>query len=320
MKLSRREVVKMGLGTGAAMLFPSAGVCAGSRASGGPAGQMPSYLMRTIPSSGERLPAVGMGTRQFSNPSDDLIPTLKETVRLFAALGGRVVDTSPSYGRAEGIFGDIIGELGVQDDLFLATKISVRGENQRQVGIDQMENSLTRLHTDMIDLMQVHNIRDFDTQWRNVQEWKERGRVRYAGMTTSSVRQYDAFARLMETEPLDFVQLDYSLGQRRAEERLLPLALDRGIAVLVNLPFGRGRLFRRVGDRPLPDWAREIDCTSWAQVFLKFIISHPAVTCPIPGTDKPEYVTDNLGAATGNLPDQALRRRIVEYYDALPQG
>ncbi len=315
MTLSRREVVTMGLGTGAAMLFSPGRASASAKD-----GQTAPLIMRTVPSSGERLPAVGMGTRQFSNPADELIPTLKEAVRTFAARGGKVVDTSPSYGRAEVIFGNIIGELGIQDDLFLATKISVRGENQRQVGIDQMQGSLARMHTDTIDLMQVHNIRDFDTQWQNVLEWKERGRVRYAGMTTSSVRQYDEFARLMETTPLDFVQLDYSLGQRRAEERLLPLALDRGIAVLVNLPFGRGRLFRRVGERPLPNWAAEIDCTSWAQVFLKFIISHPAVTCPIPGTDKPEYAIDNLRAATGNLPDQSLRRRIADFYDGLPQA
>ncbi len=310
MKLSRRDAIKLGLGTGAAMFLTRTAASA----------QESTYIMRTIPSSGERVPAVGMGTRQFSNPAGELIPTLRETVRLFAAMGGKVVDTSPSYGRAEVLFGEMIHELGVRDDLFLATKISVRGENLRQEGIEQMRNSLARMHTETIDLMQVHNIRDFETQWRNVLGWKERGRVRYAGMTTSSVRQYDEFARLMETKALDIVQLDYSLGQRRAEERLLPIALDRGIGVLVNLPFGRGRLFRRVGNRPLPEWAHEIDCSSWGQVFLKFIISHPAITCPIPGTDKPEYVIDNLGAATGSLPDPALRKRMMEYYDSLPQA
>jgi aryl-alcohol dehydrogenase-like predicted oxidoreductase len=276
--------------------------------------------MRAIPSSGERIPAVGMGTRQFSDPAADLIPTLRETIRLFAEMGGKLVDTAPTYGRAEVVFGDIVEQLGVRNQLFLATKVSLRGENQREAGIRQIEQSFARLHTDVIDLNQVHNLRDIDIQLPILREMKQEGRVRYVGMTTSSVRQYDDFARYMENEVLDFVQLDYSLGQRRAEERLLPLALDRGMGVLVNLPFGRGRLFRRVGDRPLPEWAAEIDCTSWAQVFLKFIISHPAVTCPIPGTDKPEYVIDNLNAAKGRLPDAALRKRMVEYYDALPQA
>lgn len=315
MPLNRREMLKATAGAGAlaALGWPS----------GRALGLMPygktELLMREIPSSGEKIPAIGIGTarRYDVTQSSEEMAALREVLAAFTRMGGRVVDTAPSYGRAEIVVGELVKEIGNREDLFLATKVRTEG---REAGIEQMEESLRRLHTDTIDLMQVHNLVDVDTQLPTLQEWKAAGRIRYLGITTSRNSQHEAFEQVMREQELDFIQVNYSLADRAAEARLLPLAADRGMAVLVNLPYARGRLFQRVGDRPLPDWAAEFDCESWGRFFLKFVLSAPAVTCAIPGTAKMAYLEDNLGAARGRLPDAELRQRMIDFYDGLPEG
>ncbi len=270
---------------------------------------------RPIPSSGEPVPVVGMGTaRRYDVSGPEELAPLREVVQAFGEMGGKLIDTAPSYGRAESVVGELVSEIGNREKLFLATKVRAEG---REVGIDQMEGSLQRLRTEQIDLMQVHNLVDVETQLATLRGWKEAGRIRYLGITTSFQRQFQEFEGVMREQELDFIQVNYSLGDREAEERILPLAADRGMAVLVNLPYGRGRLFQRVGERPLPEWAAEFDCESWGQFFLKFVLSNPAVTCVIPGTAKMTYLVDNLGAARGRLPDPDERRRMIEFYEAL---
>jgi aryl-alcohol dehydrogenase-like predicted oxidoreductase len=281
-------------------------------------GQEDTLVRRVVPSSGEAVPAVGIGTRNFrAGPSAEEREPYRATLETFANLGGQVVDTAPSYGNSEEVVGDLVAELGIRGQLVLASKVDREGE---AAGIERLERSFRLLRTDQVDLMQVHNLRDVDTQLGTLRGWKQEGRIRYLGITTSSGRQYEAFEDVMRREDLDFIQVNYSLGGRDAADRILPLAQDRGMAVLINLPFGRGRLFARVGDRPLPDWAAEIDAGSWGQVFLKYVISHPAVTAAIPGTTKPHHAVDNMGACRGSLPDPALRSRIEAFYDGLPEG
>ncbi len=268
-------------------------------------------LRKPVPSSGELLPVVGLGTaRRY----DETSPTLRETLAHFAGSGGRVVDTAPSYGRAETVIGSIVEEAGLRDRLFLATKVAANG---REAGRAQIEESFRRLRTPRIDLVAVHNLRDVDTQLATLRQLKAEGRIRYVGITTSFDSQYQDFERVMQRERLDFIQVDYALDNRGAAERILPLALDRGMASMINLPFGRGRLFGTVQGRPLPEWAADIGCTSWAQLFLKYIVSHEAVVCAIPGTARPEYALDNAAAARGPMPDAAERRRMERFVDAL---
>jgi aryl-alcohol dehydrogenase-like predicted oxidoreductase len=312
MRLTRREVLKLGGAAGAALAF-------GPRAALGRGyfrGLGSRLRTRPIPSSGEEIPVVGIGTarRYDVGPSAAEREPLKETLTLFRELGGSVIDTAPSYGRAERVVGDLLAELGFRDEVFLATKVRKEGRDE---GVAEIERSFGLLKTDTFDLVQIHNLVDTDTQLATLRELKDGERVRYIGITTSSARQYEQFAKVMRNEELDFIQVNYSLASRDAVDEILPLAVDRGMAVLVNLPFGRGRLFSTVGDRPLPDWAAEFDCESWGQFFLKYILGHPAVTCVIPGTAKPQYATDNVGAALGHLPDAATRRRMEELYDAL---
>jgi aryl-alcohol dehydrogenase-like predicted oxidoreductase len=225
-----------------------------------------------------------------------------------------VIDSSPTYGRAEKSLGEIFRRIGGRARAFLATKISTTGE---QAGINGVVASLRDLGTDRIDLLQVHNIRDTDVHLRTIRRLQDEGKVRYAGITTSFRNSYEEYERIMRGEKLDFIQIDYALDNRDAEERILPLARDRGMAVLINLPFGRGRLFGKARGRPLPPWAAEIDCTNWAQLFLKFVLAHPAVTAVIPGTDRPEFALDNLNASRGRIPDARMRDRIVSYWDQL---
>jgi len=268
-------------------------------------------IKMTIPSSGELLPAVGIGTRDFrSDANVDEMERFRQTLEAFYAAGGRVIDTSPNYGEAETVIGRLLGDLGIRDEIFLATKVD--REDQQQ-GVERMNRSFELLGGDQIDLMQVHNLRGTEAELDTMQAWKAEGRFRYLGVTTHSPRQYDEMQDVMRRHPLDFIQLNYSLADRSAEKSILPLARDRGIAVLVNLPFARGSLFRAVADRPLPDWAAEMDAGSWGQVFLKYVISYPASTLPIPGTTKPHHVKDNMGAAFGRLPDADLRREIETY-------
>lgn len=273
-------------------------------------------LTRQIPKSGEPLPVVGLGTaRAFDvGGSREELARRKEVLKSLFAGGGSVIDTAPSYGRAETVIGVLLTDLGTRQKAFIASKVRARG---RQSGIDQMENSLRRLRTKHIDLIQVHNLVDTKTQLKTLSEWKDNGRIRYTGITHYRPEASDELARLIQTEPVDFVQGQYSLGERRAEERLLPMAADRGVAVLVNLPYGRGRLFRAVRGRKLPDWAAQFDCASWGQFFLKYILSNKAVTCVIPGTANPKHMLDNLAAGRGRLPDAAQRRRMVEFWNSL---
>lgn len=301
MTLTRRDLLKLG-----------AGAAAGALAGGAQAAA--ALVTRAIPSSGERVPVVGIGTNRYRTGSEADIAPLRETLKTFAAAGGKLIDTAPMYGSSEVVLGQLIAGLGIRKQLFLATKVYSSG---RQAGIDEMNDSFKRLQTDRIDLIQVHNLSDTATQLATMREGKQAGRYRYVGVTTSRDAQYDEMEDVLRKEKLDFVQVDYSIDNRTAAERILPLALERGAAVLVNLPFGRARLFSAVRGKPLPAWAAEFDCTSWAQFFLKYVIGHPAVTVAIPGTRKPAHVVDNLGAARGRLPDQAMRRKMEQFFEAL---
>jgi diketogulonate reductase-like aldo/keto reductase len=267
-------------------------------------------LTRAIPSTGEKIPVIGLGTSdEFSiSPGEDL-ESLREVLRRFVELGGRLVDTAPAYGNSEEVIGGLVAELGIARRLFIATKVGTRG---REAGVAQMETSARLLKKQPLDLLQVHSLVDVETQLKNLRAWKEAGRVRYIGITHSRVSAFGDLERLLRTEKLDFVQLNYSPTEPDAEQRLLPLAADKGVAVIVNRPFENGALFRKVKGKRLPDWAGEFDCTSWAQFSLKYIISHPAVTCVIPATSNPRHLADNIGAGTGRLPDERTRRRMRE--------
>jgi aryl-alcohol dehydrogenase-like predicted oxidoreductase len=304
MDIKRRTVIKAGLG--AALLLRSRDAF----------GQSQPLIQKKLPSSGESIPIIGIGTaRRYEEIKTDAekIP-LRETIRQFEALGGKVIDSSPSYGTAEAVVGELVEGLKVRDSLFLATKVSLRNIG-RQEGITQIEQSFKKFRTNKMDLIAVHNLRDTETQLRTLREMKQAGRIRYVGITTSFDNQYGEFEQVMKKESLDFIQVDYALDNRDAGERIIPLAADRGMAVMINLPFGRGRLFNAVQGKKLPEWANEIDCRSWAQFFLKYIVSHPAITCAVPGMARPEYVVDNLGAARGRLPDAAMRRRMEQFID-----
>jgi len=306
MNITRRKLLRIGAGAG---LVAAAGPWRSLLAQSGPA------IMTTIPSSGEQLPAVGIGTREFrSDANAQDMQRFKETLESFHAAGGTVIDTSPNYGEAETVIGKLLQELGIRDDVFMATKVD--REDQQQ-GIVRMNRSFKLLGGDHIDLMQVHNLRGTEVELETMKAWKAEGRIRYVGVTTHNPAQYDEMQDVMRRHPLDFIQLNYSLADRAAENSILPLARDRGIAVLVNLPYARGQLFSAVADRPLPDWAADMDVTSWGQVFLKYVISYPAATLPIPGTTKPHHVRDNLGAAFGRLPDENLRKEIENYVTPL---
>jgi diketogulonate reductase-like aldo/keto reductase len=270
----------------------------------------PAPLERPIPSSGEKIPAVGLGTwRVFDvGASASERAPLEEVLRSLVELGGRVVDSSPMYGAAESVVGDLAAGLKIGDRLFLATKVWTSG---RDAGVRQMELSLQRLRARRLDLMQIHNLLDWRTHLATLREWKAAGRVRYVGVTHYTASAYDELERVLRSEALDFVQVNYSLGEREAERRILPLAHDRGVAVLVNRPFSEGGLFQRVRGQALPPWASAYDCESWAQFFLKWIVAHPAVTCVIPGTSRPQHLIDNMKAGRGSLPDAATRERMA---------
>jgi aryl-alcohol dehydrogenase-like predicted oxidoreductase len=306
MNLNRRELLKIGLCAGASVLLPSGGLLA----------QADPLMRKKIPSTGETIPIIGIGTaRRYEQIHTEAEKApLRDTLRQFKELGGTVIDSSPTYGTAEAVVGELVDELKIRDALFLATKVSTSG---RQAGIDQIQQSFKRLRTAKIDLIAVHNLRDTKTQLQTLRELKQAGRIRYIGITTSFENQYPEFEQTMKAETLDFIQVDYALDNRNADERILPLAADRETAAMINLPFGRGRLFNAVQGKKLPEWAAEFDCKTWAQFFLKYIVSHPAVSCAVPGMAKAEYVVDNLGAARGRLPDAAMRRRMEKFIDGL---
>ncbi|MBA2352642.1 MAG: aldo/keto reductase [Burkholderiales bacterium] len=276
----------------------------------------PGILQRSIPRSGEQLPAIGLGTWQTFDVGDranERTP-LKEVLSQFVELGGRVIDSSPMYGKSESVAGDLAAELGVREKLFIATKVWTSG---REAGIEQMTASMQRLRAQPIDLMQVHNLVDVETHLETLRRWKKAGRIRYLGVTHYRVDAFDELAALIQSEALDFVQLNYSIMTPAAEERLLPIAAANKTAVLVNRPFDGAAWFARTRGKPLPSWVGDFDCVSWAQFALKYILSNPAVTCAIPATSKPGHLMDNMRAGYGRLPDADTRQRMRAYASKL---
>jgi aryl-alcohol dehydrogenase-like predicted oxidoreductase len=275
-----------------------------------------SVIKKPVPKTGEALPVIGLGTWQTFDVgvAETERHSLRNVLREFVRLGGSVIDSSPMYGRSESVAGELAAELGVHKQLFLATKVWTSG---RDAGIRQMEESFRRLRTPRMDLMQVHNLVDYRNHLATLRRWKEQGKIRYLGVTHYTASAYDELARVLASEDLDFVQLNYSLSERDAERRLLPLAAEKRIAVLVNRPLAAGALFRKVQGKQLPPLAKEIGCASWAQFFLKFVISHPAVTCAIPATSKVDHLIDNMQAGFGSLPPTAMREKMARYFATL---
>lgn len=281
-------------------------------------------ITRAVPSTGEQLPIVGLGSSAtFSQVarSEDY-SALREVLQALTQQGGKVFDTAPSYGASEEVAGRIAQELGIQNDIFWATKVNVVGRGAASAdpaaARAQIESSFTKFGVQTMDLIQVHNLADIPTQLGILKEMKAEGRVRYIGVTTTSENRYPDLAAVMRDEPIDFIGVDYAVDNRGAEEMILPLAQERGIGVLVYVPFGRTRLFTRVGDRPVPEWAAEFDAATWAQFFIKFAAGHPAVTVVTPATSQARHMIDNMGGAMGRLPDEATRHRMAEFVDALP--
>jgi aryl-alcohol dehydrogenase-like predicted oxidoreductase len=263
-------------------------------------------LTKTIPASGERLPAIGIGTDSFRQSARDEI---RAELGRMSELGGTVIDTAAAYGDSEALIGDALERLGTRARMFLATKLVASG------GAESFARSLERLKTNRVDLLQVHNLNGVATLLPTLQQWKKENKIRYIGVTTSRVSQHADMIATMRAYPLDFIQVDYSIANREAAGTILPLAVERKMAVLVNLPFARSSLFREAAGRPLPPWAADIDVSSWAQYFLKYVISHPAVTCAIPGSTQMSHLIDNQAAGRGRLPDESMRRRMEAYWD-----
>lgn len=306
LRMHRRVFIKTACALSAAMLGSPAWLSAQPRA----------LIKKKIPATGEALPVIGMGTSRTFDVGDDAQARagLREVLQAFFTNGGALIDSSPMYGSAEQVVGDLLQQVTGKDALFAATKVWTWG---RQAGIEQMQRSAQRMGVKVFDLMQIHNLRDWQAHLETLRDWKQQGRIRYIGITTSHGRAHDELEAILETEPFDFVQFSYSIANREVEQRLLPLTAERGIATLVNRPFQRGELFSAVKDKPLPPWAADIDCDSWAQIFLKFVVSHPAVTCAIPATSKLHHMQDNMGAGFGRLPDAAMRKKMIAWLDSL---
>jgi aryl-alcohol dehydrogenase-like predicted oxidoreductase len=313
--LSRRSLV--GSALGAALMQGAGGSAFGKDA---PAPARPGALVaKPIPSSGERLPVVGLGTNNYSPSNDAEMADRRAVIGNMPELGATVIDTAPAYRQSEAVLGEIIASLDTRERFFIASKIVAR-DGDLAGGVAMFEESLRRLRTSRLDLIQVHSLQGVDVLMPMLLARKAEGRVRYVGVTTSENGRHDDMQAVMRKHPLDFIQVDYSLGNRAAANAVLPLAQSKGIAVLVNMPFGGRRdsnMFPTVSGRPLPEWAAEFDAHSWAQVFLKYVVSHPAVTCAIPGMTKLAHLQDNLGAARGRLPDAAQRREIEKFWDRL---
>jgi diketogulonate reductase-like aldo/keto reductase len=272
-------------------------------------------ILRPIPKTGEPLPVIGLGTWQTFDVDNDAaaLDNLGAVLRMLFDGGGRVIDSSPMYGRAEAVVGDLLAKMDARQRAFLATKVWTSG---REEGIAQMRRSAELLKTRVIDLMQIHNLVDWRTQLATLRKMKEAGQIRYVGITHYTPSAFGDLASIIEREEIDFVQLPYSIDLRDAEKRMLPLAAERRVAVMVNRPFGGGGLFRRVRGKALPPWAAELGCASWAQFFLKYIVAHPAVTCVIPATAEPAHLTDDLKAGYAPMPDETARRRMAEFWDS----
>lgn len=270
-----------------------------------------SPLRRPVPSSGELIPCIGVGTWQtfdVGNSEKDRQP-LREVLKTLIAKGGSVVDSSPMYGRSEEVVGDLSSELNLNQKLFIATKVWTTGKDS---GIRQMNDSFRLMRRKKIELMQIHNLQDWQTHLQTLRKWKDEGKIKYLGLTHYTNSAHERMASILEKEKVDFIQINYNLLDRHAEERLLPFARDKGVAVLINQPFESGSLFQRVKGKQLPAWAADFDCNSWGQFFLKFILSHPAVTCAIPGTSKPHHMADNMSAAYGRLPSSKQRLEMAK--------
>jgi aryl-alcohol dehydrogenase-like predicted oxidoreductase len=307
MTITRRQALEAGAMLSAAAAF-----------GGGTAfAQSGELVQKPIPASGELIPAIGMGTNSYGvGTSEEERAPLRDTMARFVELGGKVMDTAMVYGTSEAVIGDLAQGLNIRDRLFFATKTDIRGQNGGAAGL---QNALTRMKTDMIDAMLVHNLANVDGELPVMREWQQQGKFRYIGASISTPNQFEQMEQFMRNNDVEIAQFNYSLGDRLAAERLLPTAADRGIAVMINVPFGgrRNSIIDVVEGRELPDFAAEFDATTWPQFFLKYIISHPAVTVAIPGTRRVEYVNDNFGAAFGRLPDAALRRRQEEFFDSI---
>jgi aryl-alcohol dehydrogenase-like predicted oxidoreductase len=307
MTMTRRQALQAGAAFGAMTAF-GAGSAAAQR------GQL---IQKRIPKSGEMLPVIGIGTNRYGvGTSDEERAPLRDTMARFVELGGKVMDTAAVYGTAEVVIGDLAQQLGIRDKLFFATKTDIRGQVRGEQGL---QNALTRMKTDMIDAMLVHNLVNANTELPVMRDWQQQGKFRYIGASISTPNQFEQMEQFMRSNDVEIVQFNYSLGDRLAAERLLPTAADRGIAVMINVPFGGrgGSILDALEGKELPDFAAEFDATTWPQFCLKYIVSHPAVTVAIPGTQRPHYVPDNFGAAFGRLPDAALRRRQEEFFDSI---
>jgi len=272
-------------------------------------------ITRAIPSSGERLPVIGMGTwLTFDTAAGEETWRLLPVLEAFFRAGGELIDTSPMYGRAEQALGELLPRVQASHRLFAATKVWTNGKSD---GVRQMQRSMRRVGVARFDLIQVHNLRDWQVHLDTLRQWKDEGKLRYIGVTTSHGRRHPELETIMRHQPLDFVQFTYNLRDREAERRLLPLAQERGLAVITNRPLDGGGLFDAVMGKPLPAWASEFDCSSWSQFFLKYIVSHPAVTCAIPATSRVEHMQENMGALYGRLPAPTMRRRMADYLRSL---
>jgi len=303
--LTRAEFLRLGAAAaGAAVLDPILGTTGGAMAA------LEKVRTRSIPKTSEQLPVVGLGTWQGFDVGKDPAARAEreEVLRLLFDAGASLIDSSPMYGSAEGVVGDLLAKMKARDKAFLATKVWTWGE---EAGVRQMDESFRRFHAEVVDLMQIHNLVDWRTHLRTLRAWKEDGRIRYIGITHYTEAALAELAAIIRKEPVDFVQLPYSLGMRDAEEELLPLAADKGVAVIVNRPFEGGSLFQERRREALPPWAGELGIESWAQLFLKFVLAHPAVTCVIPGTGKPAHMADNLNAGRGALPDDTMRPQMI---------
>jgi aryl-alcohol dehydrogenase-like predicted oxidoreductase len=273
-------------------------------------------IYRTIPKSGEALPVIGLGTYvsfDIGSNASERAPA-KEVLERFVELGGKMIDSSPMYGRAEAVLGELSTELRINEKLWLATKVWTQG---RESGIAQMNDSLRKLQRQKIELMQVHNLLDTRVHLTTLRDWKKSAKVKYLGVTHYQASAYDALEQALKPGDIDFVQLNFSIAEREAEQRILKVAADAGTAVIVNRPYATGSLFGQVKDKALPAWASDIDCTSWGQFFLKFILGHPAVTCVIPATRNPKHLVDNMGAGHGRLPDAAMRKKMLDHFETL---
>jgi len=306
MRITRREFNMASLGAASLAVLGANNALAG-----------PEHLIKkAIPSSGEMVPVIGLGTNRYGVGDDkEKLLTLRAAMTRFHQLGGTVIDTAPMYRNSESVLGDLIAELDIRDDLFIATKTDTKDGAAATAA--QMESSQHKLKTKVIDLMQVHNLINWQEALPVLKEWKQEGLVRYIGITTSRASQYEEFEKVLREHELDFIQINYSLEQRDAASRILPLAADRGTGVIINRAFGGGRIFEKVGERPLPDWAQTFGCESWAQFLLKYALGHPAATLSIPGMTKLRHIDDNFGAAHGRLPDAEERLRQELFFDSL---